>query len=261
MTGRGHIHPIVKEATSSYAICYYQRKFLFDKDNMINKRFGKWFVCSEVDKGPGKHYECMCECGNFAIIPGNTLRAGRSTMCRDCMYHKRFDPMKMVGKKFGRWTVTQYLGIKNRCNFYESRCECGYISNHYGSDLRSGKSKQCATCHNRELAVKNIKHGMHNHPMYKVWSEMIQRCENQKNSGYKRYGARGIKVCDRWRESFDNFHKDMGERPEGMTLDRINNDGNYEPLNCRWVSHQENCNNRGIYNGGKKRKSPIKEGE
>lgn len=90
-----------------------------------------------------------------------------------------------------------------------------------------------------------------------TWAAMKQRCSNPKNPGYKNWGGRGIKVCDRWLNSFENFHADMGDKPEGMSIERINNDGDYCPENCKWVSHKENCRNtrkcRFVeYNGEKK---------
>lgn len=84
------------------------------------------------------------------------------------------------------------------------------------------------------------KHGKS--PTYNSWAKMKDRCLNPKQFSYHRYGGRGITICERWME-FTNFLSDMGERPDGMVIDRINNDGNYEPANCRWVSHKENCNN------------------
>ena len=84
---------------------------------------------------------------------------------------------------------------------------------------------------------------MHNTSTYFVWRAMIQRCTNPNTTHYDRYGGRGISVCERWLK-FENFLADMGEKPKGLTLDRIDNNGNYENSNCRWVTHKENCNNR-----------------
>ena len=93
-------------------------------------------------------------------------------------------------------------------------------------------------------ANHRTKHGGYKTKEYQVWTNMIIRCYGVLNcSEYGRYGGRGIKVCDRWRKSFSNFLKDMGKRPDGYTLDRIDNDGNYEPKNCRWTTQTEQHRN------------------
>jgi hypothetical protein len=88
------------------------------------------------------------------------------------------------------------------------------------------------------------KHGMYRTRVYRQWQQMIQRCYNPNSSRYARYGGRGVTVCDRWRSSFDAFYADMGDVPDGMSIDRINNDRGYEPGNCRWATPQQQANNR-----------------
>lgn len=211
---------------------------------MENKQFGKWLVVKQIKNGkPGRHYECSCQCGNFAIIPGVTLRAGRSKQCSDCQYKTLYNPDRMIGNKFGKWTITKFIDIHRSLQRFECVCDCGTKGIHCAADLRAGKSTQCTICHNRENAVLNIKHGMHAEKIYKVWCSMLSRCRTETTTGYKYYGGRGITVCERWYK-FENFFADMGMPEEGLTIDRIDNNGNYEKDNCRWVTHKENCNNR-----------------
>lgn len=211
---------------------------------MEGRIFGKWQVMklSETDNH-GSWYDCKCECGTLKSIPATTLRARRSLQCKNCHYASQYSPDLMMGRIFGKWKVIDFVGVKNKLQRFSCKCKCGFTKTLYGSYLRAGKTKQCVTCHNREIARKNIKHGYWDTSTYKIWCAMLQRCNNPKSTGYKHYGARGIKVCERW-ELFENFLKDMGLRPGSLTLDRIDNDGNYEPSNCRWVTHKENCNNR-----------------
>lgn len=90
----------------------------------------------------------------------------------------------------------------------------------------------------------NHKHGLSRHPLYKIWERMIARCHNPESKDYRLYGGRGIVVCPRWRKSVQAFINDMGDRPSGHSLERVNNDYHYCPANCIWATHDQQCNNR-----------------
>lgn len=151
-----------------------------------------------------------------------------------------------VGSVFSCLT---YLGQEKYFNKTKKglfRCSCGtekYIGTH---PVFHGKVKSCGCKTGELIAISQTTHGMSKQgkgSTFLSWNLLSQRCYNPKNPAYKNYGARGVIVCDRWRHSFENFLVDMGARPEGTTLDRINNDGNYEPANCRWATRVEQNRN------------------
>jgi len=152
--------------------------------------------------------------------------------------------LDITGRRFGRLIVLCLSHRDTHGNAYwRCRCDCGTERKVFGENLKKGATRSCG-CFNRELAIKrSVTHGRSRSRIYYIWKAMLNRCHNDMNPAYKNYGGRGIFVCERW-HSFENFFADMGERPVGLTLERVNNDGPYSPENVIWATWKVQAHNR-----------------
>lgn len=147
---------------------------------------------------------------------------------------------EMPGRRFGRLVVQRFVSHSVHSGAWVCLCDCGNTRTLYRAQLVRGKVKSCGCLRKTQLQ----KHGCSGTQTYNAWQAMKRRCTNPKVVNYRHYGGRGIRVCPEWFNSFETFLADMGEVPEGKSLDRIDVNGNYEPGNCRWATGEEQVANR-----------------
>jgi len=154
----------------------------------------------------------------------------------------------LTGQKFGCLTVVERAETKNKRAFWKCRCDCGNEPIVQAGHLVSGHTQSCGCLKNKKSMERRLTHGMARTHLYQVWNGIKNRCFNTKVKSYSSYGGRGITIYPEWKDNFQAFYdyvsklEHFGE--EGYSLDRINNDGNYEPNNLRWADRQEQCRNR-----------------
>lgn len=227
-------------------------------ENLIGQRFDRLLVTGIGDRSiPRRRYWlCKCDCGVEKQIRSDSLKNGVTQSC-GCLGKERriqANTLDISNQRFGRLVALEIASNeKLKGNIWKCICDCGNYIEIPANPLRSGHTRSCGCFHKdraREVAKihrfgnkRATIHGLSNSPEYNCWEGMIQRCRNPKSNRYSSYGGRGIKVCDRWLK-FENFYSDMGSRPEGLTLDRIDVNGDYCPDNCRWITNLEQQNNR-----------------
>lgn len=155
----------------------------------------------------------------------------------------RFGALTVLGEQDGRPTPGNGVPRLLIC-----KCDCGTVKAFPVSNVKRGLSKSCGCQRADRVSRAKTRHGQgaagRVTPEYRSWAHMIGRCERPTDRAFANYGGRGIKVCLRWRSNFEAFYADMGPRPEGHSIDRINVDGDYEPSNCRWADHGTQCRNK-----------------
>ena len=211
--------------------------------DLTGQKFGKLTAISyDQDK---KKWLCKCDCGNDKYASCGHLRSGQTKSCGCLLGKNNGNFQNIIGLKFDKLTVLKLSGNvdDHGKKLYDCECEChNHVERtHYQLvHLKNNSCLECSTKHKKQTVGVNST----SLPEYKNWSAIYDRCYNKNLLHYSNWGGRGIRMCDRWKNSFKSFYEDMGPKPgPEYSIDRIDNDGDYCPENCRWATHEQQIQN------------------
>lgn len=225
--------------------------------DLTGQRFGRLKVIKRVKSNHGARWLCQCDCGSQKEVSGGNLRNGNVKSCGCLNRETMIDNLNkgnrshiknddMIGMRFGKLVVIERADDEKGLTTWKCKCDCGNICNVPKKRLLNGYTKSCGCLRNEN---KYIVHGKSKERIHKEWRGILHRCKNPSASHYENYGGRGITVCEEWKgtNGFINFYNWSMENgySDNLTLDRKDNNKGYSPDNCRWVTHMENCHNRG----------------
>ena len=227
-----------------------------EESEIISQKFGRLTPIKEAELhiqpngNKVRRFICKCDCGTIKSIYLNFLKSGHTRSCgcisKETIPNNKIQLDKIIGVKINKLTPIKEIESKrikcgDKVRIFLCLCDCGNTTELSLSSIKSGKTKSCG-CYRYDNSYKT--HGMIKTSEYKSWGSLKDRCTNPNNKSYKDYGGRGIKVCDRWLESFENFIEDMGLKPTSKhSIDRKDVNGNYTKENCKWATKIEQMNN------------------
>lgn len=217
--------------------------------DISGRKYGRLTATEYISDGKWK---CVCDCGGTAIVEAKNLSSGVTKSCGCIRREKSSERQRsfagkttsklrdLTGQRFGHLTVL----IRVPPRKWLCRCDCGKEIGVFTDNLTRNHTTSCG-CQKGAMISKSLTtHGKTESRIMHIWEGMKARCLNPNDDRFLDYGGRGITICDRWLESFENFYADMGDPPDKCSIDRIDVNGNYEPSNCRWATQSQQCNNK-----------------
>lgn len=222
---------------------------------LSSQRFSRLTVLGrDTNRLHDTFWSCLCDCGRVRSVRSDHLLQGRVKSCGCLQAEVRRARLDLTGNRYGRLVVLEPIpdhALRRNidgflCHAWLCQCKCGNRVTIETNKLRSGNTKSCG-CYRREFTTsKNTIHGHSRRGAYTSWLGAKARCTKTTNRAWRHYGGRGITMCAAWVNDFRAFLHDMGERPLGHSLDRINNAKGYEPGNCRWATSRQQSQNRSV---------------